>query len=320
MMNRRIFCKNTLALSTGGFTTSNVFANPTLAKKMIFVHGRAQEGKDPDELKELWIKTLNQGLALSGLSLDNDVDVRFPFYGDLLIELVNQFDLPLSDDIKIRGEDSIDKDFLKFQAAVLDDLRKKSGISDDQVGEEYEDDVLERGPQNWRWVRAIAKALDKNAGGLTSAAMETFLRDVYIYNKSSAVSQQINEIILSEMDDEPAVIVGHSLGSVVAYNCMHQFPGSLSVPLYLTIGSPLAIRNIRDQLSPIERPGGVSQWLNAYDNKDIVSLYPLDTENFPVEPPIINYSEVQNQTDNRHGIVGYLNNAFVSARIAAHLG
>ena len=51
------------------------------------------------------------------------------------------------------------------------------------------------------------------------------------------------------------------------------------------------------------------------DDRDIVALYPLDTNNFPIDPEIENNTDIQNHTDNRHGIVGYLNDKEVARRI-----
>jgi hypothetical protein len=56
----------------------------------------------------------------------------------------------------------------------------------------------------------------------------------------------------------------------------------------------------------------VNSWSNAFDTRDIVALYPLDPANFPVSPAITNYNKVNNHTDNRHGIDGYLDNPIVT--------
>ncbi len=37
---------------------------------------------------------------------------------------------------------------------------------------------------------------------------------------------------------------------------------------------------------------------------------------FPTDPDIVNNDAVDNKTDNRHGIIGYLNDANVARRIA----
>ncbi len=56
-------------------------------------------------------------------------------------------------------------------------------------------------------------------------------------------------------------------------------------------------------------------WFNALDPKDAVALHPLTPEYFAVTPAIENKTDVENTTDNRHGISGYLDDAEVARRI-----
>jgi hypothetical protein len=44
-------------------------------------------------------------------------------------------------------------------------------------------------------------------------------------------------------------------------------------------------------------------------------LYPLDKDNFDVAPAVTNNGTVHNWTDNRHGIVGYLDDVKVAEAI-----
>jgi hypothetical protein len=60
-------------------------------------------------------------------------------------------------------------------------------------------------------------------------------------------------------------------------------------------------------------------WYNAYDEGDIVALNPLKDPWFKTDPSINNYNRVKNHTDNRHGIVGYLNDVTVARCIAEAL-
>ena len=93
------------------------------------------------------------------------------------------------------------------------------------------------------------------------------------------------------------------------------------VPLLITVGSPLAITEVRSTLrflNPIRCPECVSAWFNAMDKRDVVALYPLDSTTFPLDPPmpaIENKTDVRNRTGNRHGIAGYLDDAEVARRI-----
>ncbi len=96
-------------------------------------------------------------------------------------------------------------------------------------------------------------------------------------------------------------------------------PRRLRVPLFLTVGSPLAIRAIRRQFLPLRYPP-VSAWYNAFDPKDVVALYPLDVNNFPVQPAVENNNRVHNSTDNHHGIIGYLDDVDVARHVIGGLG
>ena len=51
------------------------------------------------------------------------------------------------------------------------------------------------------------------------------------------------------------------------------------------------------------------------EERDIVSLYALDETHFPVDPAIENKTDVDNFTENRHGIAGYLSDKVVAKRI-----
>jgi len=46
----------------------------------------------------------------------------------------------------------------------------------------------------------------------------------------------------------------------------------------------------------------------------------LNATNFPVTPSIENFGGVNNATDNRHGIVGYLDDADVARHVLDALG
>jgi hypothetical protein len=87
------------------------------------------------------------------------------------------------------------------------------------------------------------------------------------------------------------------------------------VPLFVTVGSPLAVAAIKRALRPIRFPSCAGAWYNALDPRDVVALYPLDAENFDVRPAIVNQTDVDNPTENRHGIAGYLNDKEVARRI-----
>ena len=83
-------------------------------------------------------------------------------------------------------------------------------------------------------------------------------------------------------------MIGHSLGSVVAYESAHRLTRPL--PLLVTLGSPLGLRTIvNDRLRPPPSfPLQVARWLNVADREDVVAaepdLRPLFARDAPTRP------------------------------------
>ncbi|MGC3030136.1 hypothetical protein ACPUER_34285 [Burkholderia sp. DN3021] len=295
---------------------SDTGANPN---KLLFVHGRGQQGLDPTALKADWLATLERGAGAAGLTLPGNLDVAFPYYGNRLDAFTRQSEIPLTVDIQARGAQQ-DDEFLQFQAEVAEAVRQRAGITDAQVDAEYGDNPRQRGPLNWQWVQAILRAIDKHGGGMSQETLELFTRDVFLYTSRAGVRDEIDQIVGSMLTEQPTVVVAHSLGTVVAYNILRTDRRALRVPLFVTVGSPLAIRAIRDRLVPLRWPSPTVAWYNAFDTRDVVALYPLDADNFPVRPAIDNFGKVKNTTDNHHGIAGYLDDPQVATKILSTLG
>ena len=225
--------------------------------------------------------------------------------------------------IIVRG-DGIDYEERRFISAVLEEVGKRRGITSEQLVEISGPQILDRGVLNWAWVQALLSALDRHVPYASGATIALFTHDVYQYLKNSSVREAIDEGVAAAFDQSvEAVVVGHSLGTVVAYNLL-RMQGHLTnwkVPLFVTLGSPLGVREIQRTLrafAPVRCPQCVSDWFNALDARDVVALYELTAQSFPLNPasPAINdYAGVRNTTDNRHGIAGYLNDEVVAKRI-----
>ena len=279
---------------------------------LVFIHGRAQGGKDPHLLEESWKKAFENGLQVAGLRMPSGVMIRFPFYGDKLDELVKEADSPPVAGVATRGGpmDGVES---QFRYDLLEELRVGMGITDNEILAELPPGPQERGPQNWRWVHAILRVLDKTPVG--EGMIEKFTKDVYVYLCYQAVAQALHAIVTPHIKAGPCVVVGHSLGSIVGYNSLLRCPES-KVTRFITVGSPLGIYAIKKKLAtPLSMPSCTSSWFNARDPNDVVALYPLDAKHFGINPAISNKDDVNNQTDNQHGIEGYLNDPVVAAQI-----
>ena len=181
--------------------------------------------------------------------------------------------------------------------------------------------LVERGVLNWEWVQGILKVLDRHVPGASGASVALATRDVFQYLTNDGIRGVIEAGTAAAMPtDRETVVVSHSLGTVVAYNLLRlngQQKG-WKVPLFVTLGSPLAVTVIKQKLAgikPIGFPRCAAAWFNAMDERDVVSLYPLDTRNFPLTPAIDNKVNVHNKTSNAHGISGYLGDREVAKRI-----
>ncbi len=321
-MERRRFLQMTSAAGLqqilGSRLSAQTASRPAVSR-IVFVHGIAQQNLDPVALKNSWIEALRRGATSAGLKLPDNLDFQLPYYGNVLDKFTRG--VPTTDDVQARGDDQADLDFLSFEAAAADQMRQRAGIGDQAVDDLYGSNPAPRGPENWRWVQAIVRSIDKFGFGISGGGIEAFLRSVYLYTNRAGVRDQIDGIVKAALTEEPTVVVAHSLGSVVAYNVLRTDTRKLRVPLLVTVGCPLSIRAIRDQLVPIGFPKpAVETWNNAFDLRDIVALNPLDAANFPVAPAVTNFNQVKNHTDNRHGIDGYLDDATVARWILDAVG
>ncbi|MEU4236872.1 hypothetical protein [Actinoplanes sp. NPDC026619] len=93
--------------------------------------------------------------------------------------------------------------------------------------------------------------------------------------RSDELDTRIRRRLHDALDREPDVVIAHSLGSVVAWEALHEHPGRL--PLLVTLGSPLAMRTVvwpHLVPRPPATPPGVQQWLNCWDRDDIIVARP----------------------------------------------
>lgn len=283
--------------------------------KLILIHGRAQAGRNPVEVKKEWTDALVYGVTRANAKMP-ELDIEFPFYGDELEELVKKIEVPLIQHAHPMGD--VEEEEPGLRGEILMEIAKSLGVTDADIDREFEGQANEMGMMNWRGVHAVLRALDR-IPGLNSDFIDSFTRDVYVYLAYPGVRRKIDQIVLNAFDQGPCVVLAHSLGTVVAYNVLSQRLASPECVRLITVGSPLGIRGIKRLLAtPLRSPPCVKNWFNAYDIRDVVALHPLDAQNFDVTPPIENMKDVMNFTDNRHGIAGYLADPVVAGKIVEH--
>src|SRR5438876_380021 len=99
--------------------------------------------------------------------------VEFPFYGDELERLVQLTNTPLGIDATAKGTQTDAEKELRGE--ILEDMVAALGITRADIEREYAGQPLQKGPENWEWVQAILRAVDR-VPGLNSSAIDLFTR------------------------------------------------------------------------------------------------------------------------------------------------
>ena len=287
-------------------------------RQLILIHGRAQQKKDAAGIKKEWMTAWEKGLAKSGLDLPlTDADVHFPFYGDTLADMVDGKSEGEAAQVIVKGPapSSAEQDVMREMIA---EIAMNEGVSEEDIRAQLSPEVIDKGPLNWKWVQGILSALDR-IKPVSTKLVALVTADVAKYLTNPAIQLAINNGVLSSFKPgQEAVVVAHSLGTVVAYNVLMSRPmafPALKVPLFVTLGSPLAVTAVKSRLRPHTFPKPIGKWFNAFDPDDVVALHPLNKKHFDTAGTIENHDRVKNHTDNQHSIGGYLDDEKVAKKI-----
>lgn len=290
--------------------------------RMIFIHGIAQEGKSSEIIHAEWRRILHKVYAKHGpdpLGRLSRIDAAF--YGDALAAFV---EAPPGAESIAQGVEAASDGFDEFARHMLADIGIKLGATAEMYAEELGGTHVAQGAgPHKKWVKAVARVIERVAPKLAKHAL-SFVDQAYAYIDNPYAAREIDKLVrpLFE-DDEPAIVVAHSLGTIIAYKLLREFSEkgrSRNSPLFLTLGSPLGIDLVRMSFEePRKRPANVARWLNGADPEDFVALRSaLTADNFG--PDIENISDIENGPKNPHGIEGYLADKRVAAAIRDAIG
>ncbi|MCD7441833.1 hypothetical protein K4B79_26860 [Streptomyces lincolnensis] len=278
--------------------------------RVVCIHGIGQQYAGEAELTGAWHTALSDGLrrAASPLTLAPD-DVHCVLYGDLFRPPGRTLafgDPPL--DATDVGEG--------FETELLFALWEEAARTDPGVMPP-DARTLVRTP------RTVQRALDalgqsRFFASLALRALVLDLKQVRAYLHDPAVHAAVQARVEAAVTDRTEVVVGHSLGSVVAYEALCAHP-EWPVRALLTVGSPLGIRRlVFDRLrvggsgTPGDWPGSVTTWTNLADEGDVVALV---KDLRPLFGPDIRCLTVHNGS-RAHDATRYLNTAEAGRAIA----
>jgi hypothetical protein len=231
--------------------------------QLIGVHGIGHEYLGRSQILKLWAPALSDGLeAATGRRQTNLPDLDLAFYGGLF--------RPEPED-EAKGWDDgeaetqladIDAEELAELTETVEEIVKSADLTSAEA-------EAMAGKGAWlpvpvqRLVGAVERCFPPASGILVLGA----LRQVRRYLRDPQLKADVDQITATAATDA-AVVIGHSLGSVVAYEFLRQHPGH-SVKLLLTLGSPLGLKMVRDRL-PASGLGG-ARWVNVRDRHDPVT-------------------------------------------------
>ena len=309
------------------------------APTLVFVHGRGQEYKKPEQLFRKWLAALNAGLTNAGadpLPADRAV---LPFYGNVLYDVtarsagktlrLERMDAGRPETEPPESRRTADEpgpfdpltppDVGAVEREVLLDMARAVGMA--VPDPDAPPPPLERAPGSireeglrdrilsWRATREVLVTLAKRSR-VDQLVIAAQLRDVAIY-LSSGRTEILDLVRRAIPDDGPLVLVSHSLGTVVARDLLHDAGIRKRTTLWVTAGSPLGLEAVQRNLLDRGRQHPHVDWVSAFDVNDVVALgHPLQ----PSWGSPLKDVEVENDTD-PHSISRYLAHAGVAGPI-----
>lgn len=185
-----------------------------------------------------------------------------------------------------------------------------------------------------RWLYRVADRLPFLIPQVADENLELHLRDLRRYVKNEYdIAEATRRLVRLPLraawqGDRPVLLIGHSMGSIIAYDALWQMSrepkDELQIDLFMTMGSPLGQHTIQRRLqgsdeSGAERyPNNIRHWINiaavgeltAIDmqlGNDFAAMIELDLVDDIEDFEVYNYFH-QNGELNVHAEYGYLVN------------
>jgi hypothetical protein len=255
---------------------------------VTFIHGIANK---PEEkvLLRIWCEALEA--AAGPLSLETEgvtssmVYWADLLYGDPITDVSNFESTGANKDVAAdaAGSSDIPAGASPEEKAFIEGLREKLTSRDDAEISVNPPEApsaaggsFERIPLPWFLKKPI---------------MNAFLRDVhhYLFDVNFAppgrqpvrIQQTIRKRFVDKVNNPPSdgahIVVSHSMGTVIAYDCLKRVDACKKVDGLITIGSPLGLDEVQDKLQPgWTRLNGypdervAKRWVNLFDRLDPV--------------------------------------------------
>lgn len=118
--------------------------------------------------------------------------------------------------------------------------------------------------------------------------LKSLLPDIHHYFHDAKYQKAVEQPLLkllNQYQHRPIILLSHSMGTVIAYNVLHQLSRQTTPPqisTWFTFGSPLGLTSVKGFLPQITQQPSVKklatpdcvteQWINVSDKRDLVCI------------------------------------------------
>lgn len=178
-----------------------------------------------------------------------------------------------------------------------------------------------------RWSKMFTKLLYEVgdsvhwlANHLPDRRVKAMIRDTLRYfENTDGIADRVRDIAKADIraaceESESVCLIGHSMGSVIAYEALwsltHDDDRPARIDLFLTLGSPLGMNYVQRHLLGFSRssdrfPAGIDKWVNISATGDLVSVDECVSDDFA---PMRRLGLVKDITDIHHGVYSAFRN------------
>lgn len=278
---------------------------------IVFIHGLAKK-PSMEKLQEIWLWALGRDNPMPatfaapnrGIDLQvGGVPQRFNYYADVFYgtqyetDFASYYEAAVEDDDSTQlHRDGLDRIEPELQLPQPVTPRERAFVRNFEaklmaqavLSPSPTESEAEANPQSASdneiaaWLPApVKQAIIKKA------AMESYY---FLFDKEYTrpdgvvfkVRQELRQRLLTELaaakaQAERLVIVAHSMGTMIAYDVLRNCPGCPAVDTLITIGSPLGVREVQEELiavdaADVDFPAAkLRRWVNIYDPLDPVA-------------------------------------------------
>lgn len=274
--------------------------------KIVLIHGINQNGKDPSALKNEWLTGIRRGFSVIGKQFNADEhEIVMPFYGDVLADLGTKSS-------KSRGESTHSDEMPLFISELLISMEEHIRDSEDRNVKKGEALIeTDRGKGIHKKGLKQAARVIEHISPLKGRLALRFLRQAHNYIMIPSIRAAVNNIVRTSFEEEePIIIISHSLGTIVSYLLLLEMSQNKEwkapVPLFLTMGSPLSLKLVQSHMGINPEPlESVKSWVNITDEEDFIALgNVLDSNYFQMD--IKNHTDIENGYEDPHSLDGYI--------------